>query len=153
MSLRINGKLHPVKVDGKMPLLWFLRDELGLTGTKIGCGKGICGTCTVLVDGIAKRSCILPVAAVTGQEITTIEGLGAGHLHPVQKAWLELDVSQCGYCQAGQIVTAVALLKKIPQPTDADIDAAMRVICRCGTYNRIREAIHQAAKHPDTKGA
>ena len=147
MVLKVNGKSHPVKVDDKTPLLWVLRDELGMCGTKFGCGIGLCGSCNVLVNGVARRACTMPVSAVAGQEITTIEGLSEDTSHPVQKAWLDLDVSQCGYCQPGQILAAVSLLKANPHPTDEDIDRAMNVICRCGTYNRVRAAIHQAAKN------
>jgi isoquinoline 1-oxidoreductase alpha subunit len=150
MQLTINGKLHEIEgVDGTTPLLWVLRDHLGLVGTKYGCGIAQCGACTVHLNGTPVRSCSLPVSAAVGQEITTIEGLAApdGTLHALQKAWIEHDVAQCGYCQAGQIMSAAALLKQKPNPTDADIDAAMAGnLCRCGTYLRIRKAIHAAAR-------
>src|SRR5947209_10232312 len=146
ITLKVNGTPFDVDVDPGTPLLWVLRETLGMTGTKYGCGIAQCGACTVQVDGQATRSCSTPVSAVADAKITTIEGLASnGELHPVQKAWLALDVPQCGYCQAGMIMAATALLKKKPKPTDADIDAAMTNICRCGTYSRIRAAIHQAA--------
>ena len=147
-SLNVNGKTLEVDVEADTPLLWVLRDTLGMTGTKYGCGMALCGACTVHLDGEPIRSCVTPVSALTAaQKITTIEGLSADRSHPVQKAWIELDVPQCGYCQSGQIMSAVALLAKIPQPTDADIDAAMAGnLCRCGTYQRIRAAIHRAAE-------
>jgi len=134
--------------DEETPLLWVIRDHLSLTGTKFGCGIGSCGACTVHIDGAAQRACVTPVSAVNGRSITTIEGLAAkpGELHPVQKAWLEFDVPQCGYCQAGQIMATADLLQRIPEPTDADIDRNMNNICRCGTYVRIRKAIHRAAE-------
>ncbi len=145
-NIHINGKQHEVDVDPNTPLLWVLRDHLQLTGTKYGCGISQCGTCTVHLEGIAVRSCMLPISQVGNQKVTTIEGLSKNGDHPVQKAWLELDVAQCGYCQAGQIMNAAALLKSNPNPTDADIQAAMNGnICRCGTYVRIREAIKMAA--------
>jgi isoquinoline 1-oxidoreductase alpha subunit len=134
-----------VDVEPDMPLLWALRDVLGLTGTKYGCGIAQCGSCTVHLDGVAVRSCSLPVSAVAGKRVVTIEGLSPDSSHPVQKAWLALDVPQCGYCQSGQILAAAALLAKNRRPSDADIDAAMTNICRCGTYQRIRAAIHMAA--------
>jgi isoquinoline 1-oxidoreductase alpha subunit len=144
--LTVNGITHDVDVDSDTPLLWVLRDALGLTGTRYGCGIAECGACTVHVDGVAVRSCTLPVDTVAGKSITTIESLAAdGVLHPVQKAWLEHDVPQCGYCQSGMIMAVVALLKTTPNPTDADIDAAITNICRCGTYQRIRAAIHAIA--------
>ncbi|GIV36879.1 MAG: (2Fe-2S)-binding protein [Cyclobacteriaceae bacterium] len=147
-QLNVNNRSYAVDVDPDTPLLWVLRDELNLTGTKYGCGVAQCGACTVHLNGNPVRSCTLPVAAAKGN-ITTIEGLSENGDHPVQKAWIELDVAQCGYCQAGQIMTAAALLARKPQPTDADIDTAMAGnICRCGTYKRIRKAIHLAA----TKG-
>ena len=147
MQLKINNETLDVDVDGDTPLLWVLRDEVGLTGTKYGCGMALCGACTVHVDGVPIRSCVTPVSAVVGQNITTIEGLSTDRSHPVQKAWMELDVPQCGYCQSGQIMSAVALLATNPQPSDADIDAAMSGnLCRCGTYPRIRAAIHRAAE-------
>jgi isoquinoline 1-oxidoreductase subunit alpha len=144
--LTINGESHEVDVDADMPLLWVLRDVLGLVGTKFGCGAAQCGACTVHVAGKVVRSCSLPVSAVGGKAITTIEGLApAGALHPVQAAWLDLDVPQCGYCQSGMIMAVTALLKEKPAPSDADIDAAITNICRCGTYQRIRAAIHAVA--------
>jgi isoquinoline 1-oxidoreductase subunit alpha len=146
ITLQINGKQHQLEADPAMPLLWALRDLLGLTGTKYSCGIAVCGACTVLVEGKPVRSCVTPVSAVSGKAITTIEGLSADRSHPVQQAWLEEQVPQCGYCQSGQIMSAVALLNSKPQPTDADIDAAMSgVLCRCGTYPRIRKAIKRAA--------
>jgi isoquinoline 1-oxidoreductase alpha subunit len=145
-ALSINGKAYEVDVEPDTPLLWVLRDTIGLTGTKYGCGIAQCGACTVHIDGVAMRSCGLQVGDVAGKQITTIEGLAAnGTLHKVQQAWLELDVPQCGYCQSGMIMAAVSLLKNKPKPTDADIDAAMTNICRCGTYQRVRAAIHAAA--------
>ena len=145
-SLSINGNSHTVDADPAMPLLWVLRDLLGLTGTKFGCGQGLCGACTVLVDGSAQRSCMTPVAAATQGDITTIEGLSADHSHPLQRAWLAESVSQCGYCQPGQIMTAAALLAGTPHPADADIDAAFAAnLCRCGAYLRIRRAVQRAA--------
>ena len=144
--LTINGHVQQVDVDPDTPLLWVLRDTLGLIGTRYGCGIAQCGACTVHIDGVATRSCSVPVGAVEGSAITTIEGLSAnGELHPVQKAWIAHDVPQCGYCQSGMIMAAAALLKEKPQPSDADIDAAITNICRCGTYARIRAAIHTAA--------
>jgi len=144
--LTINGHTQQVDVDPDTPLLWVLRDTLGLTGTRYGCGIAQCGACTVHIDGVATRSCSVPVSAVEGAAITTIEGLSAnGGLHPVQKAWIAHDVPQCGYCQSGMIMAVAALLKEKPQPSDADIDAAITNICRCGTYARIRAAIHTAA--------
>jgi isoquinoline 1-oxidoreductase subunit alpha len=146
VSLTINGKAHEVDVDPDTPLLWVIRDWVGLTGTKYGCGIAQCGACTVHVDGVATRSCSIPVSAVTSNQLTTIEGLAQnGAPHPVQKAWIANDVPQCGYCQSGMIMAAAALLKDKPKPTDADIDAAMTNICRCGTYQQVREAIHTAA--------
>jgi len=145
--LNINGKSVDVDVDPEMPLLWVLRDVLGLTGTKFGCGMALCGACTVHLGGQAVRSCQTPVSTVGDQAITTIEGLSKDRSHPVQQAWIELDVPQCGYCQSGQIMSASALLAVKPRPSDADIDAAMAGnICRCGTYQRIRAAIHRAAE-------
>ncbi|MBI5600163.1 MAG: (2Fe-2S)-binding protein [Gemmatimonadetes bacterium] len=146
ISLTVNGKPTTVDVPPEMPLLWVLRDVLNLKGTKFGCGIAQCGACTVHLAGAPVRSCGIPVSAVSGMSITTIEGLSATGSHPVQKAWEQLDVAQCGYCQAGQIMTAVALLRTKKNPTDADIDAAMQNICRCGTYNRIRDAIRLAAR-------
>lgn len=147
MKLNVNGTEREVDAPADMPLLWVLRDLMGLTGTKFGCGIAQCGACTVHIDGAPLRSCITPVAAVAGKKITTIEGLSADGQHPVQQAWAELDVVQCGYCQSGQIMSAVALLAKIPTPTDTDIDQALSGnICRCGTYPRIRAAVHRAAE-------
>jgi isoquinoline 1-oxidoreductase subunit alpha len=145
-SLLVNGRRHRVDVAANAPLLWVLRDNLGLTGTKFGCGIAQCGACTVHLDGEPVRSCVLPVAAVGTKRITTIEGLSATTTHRVQKAWIAEDVPQCGYCQSGQVMAAAALLRSKPQPTDAEIDAAMTNICRCGTYQRIRAAIHRAAR-------
>ncbi|MGA9027567.1 MAG: (2Fe-2S)-binding protein [Steroidobacteraceae bacterium] len=146
ISIRVNGKQHEVDAEADTPLLWVLRDELNLTGTKFGCGIGLCGACTVLLDGAPMRTCVLTAAAAAGKSITTIEGLSKDRSHPVQQAWIAESVPQCGYCQSGMILTAVALLEKTPHPSDADIDAAMTNICRCGTYNRIRKAIHRAAR-------
>ncbi len=147
VTLRINGTTHSVDVPPDMPLLWVLRDVLDLKGTKFGCGMAQCGACTVHINGNATRSCVLPVSAAAGAAITTIEGLSEDGSHPVQQAWEEVDVPQCGYCQAGQIMSAVALLERTPNPTDAQIDEAMNGnLCRCATYLRIREAIHLAAK-------
>ena len=146
ITLTVNGRAHQLDVEPDAPLLWVIRDEVGLTGTKFGCGIAQCGACTVLVDGQAIRSCSLPVSAAAGKAITTIEGLSADGTHPVQLAWIEFDVPQCGYCQSGQIMAAVALLKQKPKPTDADINNEMTNICRCGTYPRIRAAIHRAAE-------
>ncbi|HET7595877.1 MAG TPA: (2Fe-2S)-binding protein [Burkholderiales bacterium] len=145
MQLNINGKPHEVDVEPDTPLLWVIREQVGLTGTKYGCGVAACGACTVHLEGEAVRSCSIPVSAVAGKRIVTIEGLSSDGSHPVQKAWAELDVPQCGYCQSGQIMAAVALLAKKPKPTDSDIDQAMTNICRCGTYQRIRAAVHLAA--------
>jgi isoquinoline 1-oxidoreductase subunit alpha len=146
MKLKVNGADHDVEAAPDMPLLWVLRDLMGLTGTKFGCGIAQCGACTVHIDGAPLRACVTPVSAVAGKNITTIEGLSADGTHPVQQAWAELDVVQCGYCQSGQIMSAVALLAKVPTPTDTDIDQAMAGnICRCGTYPRIRAAVHRAA--------
>ena len=151
-SLKINGKAQQVDVDPSTPMLWVLRDHLNMPGTKFGCGMAQCGACTVHLDGNAVRSCSLPVSAVGKSAITTIEGLSVNGTHPVQKAWLEHDVAQCGYCQGGQIMSAAALLKSNPKPSDADIDAAMSGnICRCGTYLRIKEAIKTAAKTSNSK--
>ncbi len=144
-TIKVNGTEHEVDVDGDTPLLWVLRDNLGLTGTKFGCGIAACGACTVHVDGIATRSCTFPVEAADGMKIRTIEGIADEDLHPLQKAWIAEDVPQCGYCQTGQIMTAAALLEESSKPTDEEIDAAMTNICRCGTYNRIRAAIKRAA--------
>jgi isoquinoline 1-oxidoreductase alpha subunit len=144
--LIVNGSAYTADVEPETPLLWVLRDSLKLTGTKYGCGIAQCGACTVLIDNQAIRSCSFPVYAVGGAPVTTIEGLSSDGTHPVQLAWIDLDVPQCGYCQSGQIMAAVALLKQKPKPTDADIDALMTNICRCGTYLRIRQAIHKAAE-------
>jgi aerobic-type carbon monoxide dehydrogenase small subunit (CoxS/CutS family) len=147
ISLNVNGKVHNLDIEPKTPLLWVIRDELGLTGTKYGCGMSLCGACTVLIDSEAVRSCITPVSAADNKRITTIEGLSSDLGHPLQRAWIAEDVPQCGYCQSGQIMQAAALLGKNPRPTDADIDRAMSGnICRCGTYQKIRSAIHRAAK-------
>ncbi|MGE8319716.1 MAG: (2Fe-2S)-binding protein [Comamonas sp.] len=146
MKLKINQKTHAIDVDGTTPLLWVLREQLGLTGTKFGCGAGMCGACTVHLDGSPIRSCSTPVSACAGKSITTIEGLSKNGDHPLQQAWVQLDVPQCGYCQSGQLMSAAALLKHTPKPTDEDITNAMSGnICRCGTYGRIRRAIHVAA--------
>jgi isoquinoline 1-oxidoreductase alpha subunit len=146
MKLNVNGAAIDVDVDPETPLLWVLRDAVGLTGTKYGCGMALCGACTVHLDGQPIRSCVTPLSAVGGRAVTTIEGLSKDRSHPVQRAWLELDVPQCGYCQSGQIMSAAALLVQNAQPSDADIDAAMSGnLCRCGTYQRIRAAIHRAA--------
>jgi isoquinoline 1-oxidoreductase alpha subunit len=143
--LNVNGKKRTVDVPADMPLLWVLRDELNLTGTKFGCGVAQCGCCTVHVDGVATRTCVLPVASAVGKEIHTIESLSTDNSHPLQKAWIAEQVPQCGYCQSGQIMAAAALVRTTPHPTDAQIDEAMTNICRCGTYGRIRAAIHRAA--------
>lgn len=144
--LTVNGKSHDIDADPSTPLLWVLREQVGLTGTKYGCGIAQCGACTVHVDGVAVRSCSLPASEVEGKRITTIEGLAEnGVLHPVQKAWLEHDVPQCGYCQAGMIMAVAALLTSKPKPTDAEIDGAITNICRCGTFQEVRAAIHAAA--------
>ena len=147
IRLSVNGKTHNIDVEPDTPLLWAIREQVGLTGTKYGCGIAQCGVCTVHMDGVPVRSCSVPVSAAAGKKITTIEGLAHGkELHKVQKAWLEHDVPQCGYCQSGMIMAAAALLKAKPKPTDADIDAAMTNICRCGTFQQVRAAIHSAAK-------
>jgi isoquinoline 1-oxidoreductase alpha subunit len=147
MKLTVNGAEHEIDAPADIPLLWALRDLIGLTGTKFGCGIAQCGACTVHVDGHPLRACVTPAAAVEGKKITTIEGLAANATHPVQRAWAELDVVQCGYCQSGQIMAAAALLAVKPAPTDADIDAALSGnLCRCGTYPRIRAAVHRAAE-------
>ena len=146
ITFKLNGKSQSVDVDGSTPLLWVLRDTLALTGTKFGCGMGLCGACTVHVEGAATRSCMTQVASVAGKRVTTIEGLSAGGAHPLQKAWIEEEVPQCGYCQSGQIMTAAELLGRKPHPTDAEIRDAMAAnICRCGTYQRIHRAIKRAA--------
>ena len=146
INLLVNGRKIAVDVEPEMPLLWALRDELGMVGTKFGCGAGLCGACTVIIDGEATRSCITPVSDAADKGILTIEGLGEKELHAVQKAWIEADAPQCGYCQSGQIMAAVALLSHNPHPSDADIDAEMSNICRCGTYPRMRAAVHRAAE-------
>jgi isoquinoline 1-oxidoreductase subunit alpha len=146
IAVSVNGQSHQVDVEPDTPLLWVLRDTIGLTGTKYGCGIGQCGACTVHLGGVATRSCQIPIAAVGNRPVVTIEALAAnGKLHPVQQAWLDHDVPQCGYCQSGMIMAVVALLRAKPQPTDAEIDATITNICRCGTYQRIRAAIHAAA--------
>jgi len=145
MQLNINGKMHNIDVEPNMPLLWAIREIVGLTGTKYGCGIAQCGACTVYLNGELARSCSVPVSSVGSMKITTIEALSADNTHPVQKAWIALDVPQCGYCQSGQVMAAAALLKRIPKPTDADIDNAMSNICRCGTYQKIRDGIHVAS--------
>jgi isoquinoline 1-oxidoreductase alpha subunit len=153
-TLNVNGKAHNIDIEPDTPLLWVLREQLGLTGTKYGCGVAQCGACTVLIDGVPTRSCVRPVSTVKGGEkIVTIEGLSAQGLHLVQEAWIALDVPQCGFCQSGMIMAAAALLKRTPNPTDKDIDEAMTNICRCGTYNRIRAAIKVVAKGGDAKSA
>ena len=146
IALTVNGRRVALAVAPDTPLLWVLRDVLGLTGTKFGCGIGQCGACTVLIGREAVRTCVLPVSAAAGRHVTTIEGLSRERSHPVQRAWIEEDVPQCGYCQSGQILAAVALLPRHPHPTDAQIDAGMTNLCTCGTYQRIRAAIHRAAK-------
>jgi isoquinoline 1-oxidoreductase alpha subunit len=154
LKLQVNGVEHQIEADPDMPLLWALRDLLGLTGTKFGCGEALCGACTVHLDGMAVRSCQTPVSAAAKQAITTIEGLSPNGDHPLQKAWCDLGVPQCGYCQPGQIMSAAALLSAKPKPTDAEIDTAMAGnICRCGCYQRIREAVHVAAGQPAKAGA
>lgn len=147
MKLKVNGKEHEFDAPDDMPLLWVLRDLLGMNGTRFGCGMSQCGACTVQIDGVATRSCTMPASAASGRSITTIEGLSPDASHPVQRAWAELDVVQCGYCQSGQIMAAAALIASNPKPTDSDIDAALSGnICRCGTYQRIRAAVHRAAE-------
>jgi aerobic-type carbon monoxide dehydrogenase small subunit (CoxS/CutS family) len=153
LKLNVNGRVRNVDVEPDMPLLWVLRDELKLHGTKYGCGAGLCGACTVHVDGEAVRSCSVPVSAAAGKRILTIEGLSQQGLHRVQRAWIEHEVPQCGYCQTGMIMSTVALLAKNPKPTDADIDAAMTNLCRCGTYARVRKAIHALAGEAVAKRA
>jgi aerobic-type carbon monoxide dehydrogenase small subunit (CoxS/CutS family) len=145
ISLSVNGKAYQLDIEPETPLLWVLRDEIGLTGTKFGCGVAQCGACTVQIDGRAMRSCSVPVGGVEGASIVTIEGLSPDSSHPVQQAWLEEDVPQCGYCQSGQIMAVVAFLHSNPHPTDAEIDAGITNICRCGTYERLRRGIHRAA--------
>jgi len=148
INIKVNGTPHQLDVEGDTPLLWVLREEVGLTGTKFGCGIGQCGACTVHVNGRVTRSCSMPLAALKPTDkIVTIEALSADSSHPVQRAWRELDVPQCGYCQSGQVMAAAALIARNPNPTDADIDAAMTNICRCGTYQRIRAAVHKAAAY------
>jgi isoquinoline 1-oxidoreductase alpha subunit len=145
--LNVNGAVRDIDAEGDTPLLWALREQLGLTGTKYGCGIAACGACTVHIDGVPTRSCVRPISSIGASEkIVTIEGLSPNGSHPVQRAWVALDVPQCGYCQSGQVMAAAALLKSKPRPTDADIDEAMGNICRCGTYNRIRAAIHAVAR-------
>jgi isoquinoline 1-oxidoreductase subunit alpha len=147
VALTVNGISHVIEADGDTPLLWGLRDHLGLTGTKFGCGMAVCGACTVHVEGVAARACVLTLQAVEGKTITTIEGLSQNSSHAVQRAWMQIDVPQCGYCQSGQIMSAAALLATNPSPSDAEIDAALSGnICRCGTYVRIRKAVHRAAE-------
>ena len=147
VQITVNGKSHSLDIDPSTPLLWVLREQLGLTGTKYGCGMALCGSCTIHVDGKATRSCVTPLSSAAGKTIVTIEGLSADDSHPLQKAWVELDVPQCGYCQSGQIMSAAVLLTKNPDPQDADIDDSMSGnICRCGTYQRIRQAIKRAAE-------
>jgi isoquinoline 1-oxidoreductase subunit alpha len=146
VTLSINGKSYDIDVEPDTPLLWVLRDAIGLTGTKYGCGIAQCGACTVHIDGTATRSCQVPVGSLSGRQVTTIESLAQnGSLHPVQQAWIDFDVPQCGYCQSGMMMAVVALLKRTPKPTDAEIDAAITNICRCGTYQRVRAAIHAIA--------
>ena len=145
LELNVNGRTHRIDVEPAMPLLWVLRDHLNLPGTKYGCGISICGACTVHVDGAAVRSCTLPASAAVGKRVVTIEGLSRDGLHRIQQAWIDHEVPQCGYCQAGMIMAAAALLSKHPRPTDADIDAAMTNLCRCGTYPRVRRALHALA--------
>ena len=146
MVIEVNGQPYEIDIDEDVPLLWLLRDHLGLTGTKFSCGLGVCGACMVHLNGAAVQSCTLPASAAEGGRITTIEGLGAGALHPVQRAWIAEQVPQCGFCQPGMIMAAAALLERVPRPTDAGIDAVMTNLCRCGTYPRIRRAIHRAAR-------
>jgi isoquinoline 1-oxidoreductase subunit alpha len=146
VSITVNGKPYQLDVEDETPLLWVLRDEIGLTGTKYGCGIAQCGACTVHVNGEAMRSCSVPIGTIDGAAVTTIEGLSADSSHPVQRAWLEHDVPQCGYCQSGQIMAVAALLESKPKPSDADINEAVTNICRCGTYERIRMAVHRAAE-------
>jgi isoquinoline 1-oxidoreductase subunit alpha len=149
IQFKVNGVAHSFEGDPNTPLLWYLRDALGLTGTKFGCGIGLCGACTIHKNGDAIRACITPISSLTGAEVRTIEDIGANGLHPVQKMWIQFNVPQCGYCQSGQIMQAIALLKSKPKPTDEDIDDGMAAnICRCGTYQRIRAAIKAAAQEP-----
>src|SRR3954447_346372 len=152
-TIKVNKKIHTVDVDPDTPLLWVLRDVIGLTGTKFGCGMALCGACTVHLNGNAIRSCVTPVSTVAGKTVTTVEGLSADTTHPVQQAWIEEDVPQCGYCQSGQLMAAASLLAKTAKPTDSDIDEALKGnTCRCGTYTQIRKAIHRAAEIKATKG-
>jgi isoquinoline 1-oxidoreductase subunit alpha len=154
VNFTLNGKPQTVDVSPQMPLLWVLRDSLALTGTKFGCGMALCGCCTVHINGQPTRSCVTPISSVAGKTVTTIEGLSSDNSHPVQRAWIEVDVPQCGYCQSGQIMTAAGLLKKTAHPTDADIDEAMHGnICRCGTYQAIRQAVHLAAQYQAASNA
>jgi isoquinoline 1-oxidoreductase alpha subunit len=153
LKLNVNGKLHEVDVEPEMPLLWVLRDHLGLPGAKYACGVAVCGACTVHIDGAAVRSCTLPASKAVGRKVVTIEGLAATGLHRLQEAWIEHEVPQCGYCQTGMLMSAAALLQEKPKPTDADIDQAMSNLCRCGTYTRVREAIHAVAGNPVAKKA
>jgi len=146
IAITVNGQQHQLDVDPEMPLLWVIREVIGLTGTKYGCGIAQCGACSVHIDGAITRSCSVQIGSIDGAKVTTIEGISPDSSHPIQKAWLKHQVPQCGYCQSGQIMAAVALLKDTPKPTDEDIDAAMTNICRCGTYQRIRAAIHAAAE-------
>lgn len=152
IKMNVNGVDHTVEVEADTPLLWVLRDAVGLTGSKFGCGIGACGACMVLLEGEPTRSCLVPISAVAGKAITTIEGLSRDRSHPVQQAWIAESVPQCGYCQSGMILAAVSLLKRIPHPTDAQIDNAMTNLCRCGTYNRVRKAIHRAAGQASATG-
>ncbi|MBU3568262.1 (2Fe-2S)-binding protein [Polynucleobacter alcilacus] len=145
MQLNVNGQIHNIEAEPNMPLLWAIRELVGLTGTKYGCGVGQCGSCTVYLNGEPIRSCSVPVSVVGNAKITTIEALSKNNTHPVQQAWIALDVPQCGYCQSGQVMAAAALLKRVPKPTDADIDQAMSNVCRCGTYQKIRDGIHVAS--------
>jgi isoquinoline 1-oxidoreductase subunit alpha len=145
MQLNVNGQIHNIEVEPNMPLLWAIRELVGLTGTKYGCGVGQCGSCTVYLNGEPIRSCSVQVSVVGNAKITTIEALSKNNTHPVQQAWIALDVPQCGYCQSGQVMAAAALLKRVPKPTDADIDQAMSNVCRCGTYQKIRDGIHVAS--------
>jgi isoquinoline 1-oxidoreductase alpha subunit len=151
IDFRVNGKPHEVDVDPDTPLLWVLRDHLGMTGTKFGCGMAQCGACTVHLNGVATRSCVVPAQGIAGQDVRTIEGLSLDSNHPLQRAWIEMRVAQCGYCQAGMLMAAAWLLQERPNPTDADIDSFVTNICRCGTYPRVRAAIHKAAA--DLRGA
>ena len=153
LKLNVNGKLHEVDVEPEMPLLWVLRDHLGLPGAKYACGVAVCGACTVHIDGAAVRSCTLPASKAVGRKVVTIEGLAATGLHRLQEAWIEHEVPQCGYCQTGMLMSAAALLQEKPKPTDADIDQAMSNLCRCGTSTRVREAIHAVAGNPVAKKA